>query len=68
MGSNQTMVQGSSGSRGAVGGVEKQSSADAKQDIIRYWVEVQSLKQMGVPGVKARHIAYTRVFGKGDAK
>ena len=68
MGSDQTMVQGSSGIRGAVGGVEKQPSADAKQDIVRYWAQVQFLKQIGMPGVKARRIAYTRVFGKGDAK
>lgn len=68
MESDQTMVQGSSGSRGAVEGVEKQPSADAKQDIVRYWAQVQSLKQMGMPGVKARRIAYTRIFGKGDAK
>ena len=39
-----------------------------RKSSIRYWAQVQSLKQMGMPGEKARHIAYTRVFGKGDAK
>lgn len=53
--------------RSSASKADPKSKSD-RQSIVRYWAQVQSLKQMGMPGVKARHIAYTRVFGKGDAK
>lgn len=39
---------------------------EVKRDILHYWAYVHSLKQIGMPGSKARHIAYQRAFGKDD--
>lgn len=83
MGSDQTVVQGSSGSRITMGAMEtgmqgdmgrRQSKVspisipdDAKQTIVRYWAEIIRQKQLGRWSSEARHIAYMKVFGKDDA-
>lgn len=75
MGSGQTVVLRSSGSRNTMGEMEGEDRADHtsnlseenKRKVVRYWAQISFLKQTGMSGSKARRIAYQRVFGKGDA-
>ena len=76
MGSDQTVVPRSSGSRSTMGRMEGENRAadhasnlseENKRKVVSYWAQVSFLKQTGMSGHKARSIAYQRVFGKGDA-
>lgn len=75
MGSDQTVVPRSSGSRSTMGRMEGEARTDHasnlskenKRKVVSYWAQVSFLKQIGMQGSKARRIAYQRVFGKGDA-
>lgn len=75
MGSDQTVVPRSSGSRSTMGRMEEEDRTDHasnlseenKRKVVSYWAQVSFLKQIGMQGSKARRIAYQRVFGKGDA-
>lgn len=75
MGSDQTVVPRSSGSRSTMGRMEGEDRTDHvsnlseenKRKVVSYWAQVSFLKQIGMQGSKARCIAYQRVFGRGDA-
>lgn len=75
MGSDQTVVPRSSGSRSTMGRMEGEDRTDHvsnlseenKRKVVSYWTQVSFLKQIEMQGSKARRIAYQRVFGRGDA-
>ena len=75
MGSNQTVLSRSSGSRSTMGRMEGEDRTDHasnlseenKRKVVSYWTQVSFLKYIGMQGSKARRIAYQRVFRKGDA-
>ena len=64
------MIPKSSGSRIAMGRMEEEGRTDHASDlseenkrkIVRYWSQVNFLKQTGTSGHKARRIAYQRAF------
>ena len=64
------MIPKSSGSRIAIGRMKEEARTDHasnlseenKRKIVRYWSQVNFLKQTGMSGHKARRISYQRAF------